>query len=72
MILAFGAKLAPQVVGQLMPAGVLVTLPEFCVGILTVNWKVDGVKLAETAVSAFTVTAQVADPEQAPLQPENE
>ena len=68
-----GAKPAVQVVGQLMPAGLLVTVPEFCVGMLTVNWMLACfVKLAETAVSAFNVTVHVAEPEHAPLQPENE
>jgi hypothetical protein len=41
----FRAKLAVQVVGQLIPAGVLVTVPEPAVGGVTVNWNVvaDGV-----------------------------
>ncbi len=73
MILVFGAKLALQVVGQLIPAGALVTVPESGVGILTVNWgDATCLKVADTAVSAFTVTVQAAEPEQAPLQPENE
>ena len=64
-------KLAPQVVPQLIPAGVLVTVPTPVPGRVTVNIG-DALctKEAETDVLLFTVTLQVtARPLQAPPQP---
>ena len=63
------AKLAEQVAPQLIPAGLLVTVPLPVPVLLTVRAKV-GVKVAVTAVAAETVTVQAAVPVQPPpLQP---
>jgi len=37
----FFAKLAVQVPGQVIPAGLLLTVPEFVAGAATVNWYCD-------------------------------
>ena len=68
------AKLAEQVVGQLIPAGALVTVPVPVPASLTVKAKLFVVLLnvAVTAVAAVTVTTQVPVPEHPPpLQPAN-
>src|SRR5262245_41497415 len=54
---------------QLMPAGVLVTLPAPPPTLFTVRTKVGTVKLAVTVVAAFIDTTQDPAPLQAPLQP---
>jgi hypothetical protein len=64
------ANIALQVVGQLMPAGLLVTLPLPVPASETVKGKT-AVKVAVTALAAFMVTEHPAVPEQAPLQPVN-
>jgi hypothetical protein len=59
-----------QVGLQLMPAGVLVTVPLPAPALVTVRRKVGTVKLAVTVVAALIVTTQVPVPEQPPpLQP---
>jgi len=54
---------------QLIPAGLLVTVPLPVPAMLTVNKNVFKVKLAVTDVFAVRFTLQDAVPEQAPLQP---
>src|SRR5438094_475470 len=62
-------KLAAQVAPQVMPAGLLVTLPAPAPALETVSVKV-GVKVAVTVVAAETVTTHDPVPEQPPpLQP---
>jgi dUTPase len=63
-------KLALQVVGQLIPLGLLVTVPDPDAGEVTVNSYV-GVKEALTVVAAVIVRVQAFVPEQGALQPEN-
>jgi len=64
------AKLAVQVAPQLMPAGLLVTLPAPVPALETVSVKVRRVKVAVTVVAAESVTTHVPVPEQPPpLQP---
>jgi hypothetical protein len=58
-------KVAVQVVGQLIPAGALVTVPEP----VTATERVGSTKLAVTARLELTVNMQVLVPEHAPLQP---
>jgi len=60
-----------QVAPQLMPAGALVIVPEPVPSFVTDSVMRLGVvvNVALTEVAAFTVTAQVPVPEQAPLQP---
>src|SRR5436853_1122399 len=65
------ANAAAQVVPQAMPAGALVTVPLPAPALLTVSVKDCRAKVAVTVCAAFTVTVQVAVPEQPPpLQPE--
>jgi hypothetical protein len=64
------AKEALQVPGQLIPPGLLVTVPE-PLGVM-VTWRVGTtVKVAVTAAAAVITTEQVLVPLHAPLQPEN-
>src|SRR5437773_11579873 len=64
------AKLAEQVAPQVIPAGVLVTVPLPVPAGETVRMKVCDVKVAVTVVAAETVTTHVPVPEQPPpLQP---
>lgn len=68
------AKFAEQVVGQLIPAGALVTVPVPVPASATVNAKpfVFELKVAVTIVAAFNVTTQVPVPvHPPPLQPAN-
>jgi hypothetical protein len=68
------AKLAEHVVGQLIPLGLLVTVPVPAPDIVTTRDD-DGtaLKVATTDVAEVTVTWQVLVPVQpAPLQPLNE
>jgi hypothetical protein len=58
-----------QVAPQLMPAGLLVTVPEPVPFFVTDSVTGVAVNVAVTDVAALTVTAQVPVPEQAPLQP---
>ena len=58
-----------QVAPQLMPAGLLVTVPVPVPFFVTVKFTGVAVKVAVTEVAAFTVTAHVPVPEHAPLQP---
>jgi phage tail protein X len=62
-------KLALQVLGQVMPAGLLLTFPLPVPASVTVRAKVDALNVAVTAFAAVMVTLQVPVPEQAPLQP---
>ncbi len=55
---------------QLMPAGVLTTVPLPVPETVTDNWK-SGTKVAVTLVAEFTVTLHVPVPVQAPPQPVN-
>src|SRR5436190_736268 len=62
-------KLAAQVAPQLMPAGLLVTVPAPAPALETVSTRA-GVKVAVTVVAAESVTVQAPGPEQPPpLQP---
>jgi len=58
-------KAAVHVVGQVIPVGALLTVPEPA----TVTDKVGSTKLAVTARSELTVNMQVLVPVHAPLQP---
>ena len=70
--LAPSGKADEQAGPQLMPAGLLVTMPLPAPVLLTERaYEVPSVKLAETDVAPVTVTVQVSVPEQPPpLQPE--
>jgi hypothetical protein len=59
-------KLALHVPGQLMPAGVLVTVPEPVPAVVTDNAKLTRLKVAVTDWAAFIVTVQLPVPVQAP------
>ena len=61
-------KLAAQVGPQVMPAGLLVTVPAPAPALETVSTRA-GVKVAVTVVAAESVTVQAPVPEQPPLQP---
>jgi hypothetical protein len=64
--------LALQVAPQLMPAGVLVTVPVPVPLRVTVSGNcvtVERVNAAPTLAAAFSVTTQLPVPEHAPLQP---
>src|SRR5439155_402179 len=64
------AKLAEQVAPQVMPAGLLVTVPAPAPALETVSVKVCRVKVAVTVVAAESVTVQAPVPEHPPpLQP---
>jgi len=63
------AKLALQVVPQLIPAGELVTVPAPPPLFVTVSAFWDAVKFAVAFSTELTVSVQVEVPEQAPLQP---
>src|SRR5439155_2404288 len=64
------AQLAAEVAPQVMPAGLLVTVPAPVPALETVSVKVCRVKVAVTVVAAEMVTVQVPVPEQPPpLQP---
>jgi hypothetical protein len=69
VICVLWGKLAEHVVGQLMPAGLLVTVPVPAPSKLTVK---SGLKLAETLAGVVTRRLQVLLPEQLPLQPAKE
>jgi hypothetical protein len=60
-----------HVAPQLMPAGLLVTVPEPVPFFVTVSVTGVAVNVAVTDVSALTVTTHVPVPVQAPLQPAN-
>jgi hypothetical protein len=60
---------APQVMPQLMPAGLLVTEPVPVPDLLTVSTEGPSRKLAVTLLAALIVTTQLTFPLQAPLQP---
>jgi phage tail protein X len=64
-------KLAEHVLGQLIPTGVLVTLPVPVPANVTVNGKTR-LKIAVTDSAAPMITEQVPVPVQAPLQPTKE
>jgi hypothetical protein len=64
-------KAAEQVVPQLMPAGVLVTVPAPAPARLTLSAKDCRAKVAVTELAAFIVTVHVPVPVHAPLQPVN-
>jgi phage tail protein X len=66
VILLFGAKLAEHVVGQLIPAGLLVTVPPPTTA--TVNPS-PALNVAVTLAAAARVTIHVLVPEQPPLHP---
>jgi hypothetical protein len=61
-----------QVAPQLMPAGLLVTVPEPAPALVTDRVTGSRLNVAVTEVAALTVTTQVPVPEQAPLQPAKE
>jgi hypothetical protein len=63
-------KLALQVAPQLIPLGLLITVPFPAPAFVTVKTN-PGLKVATTALSIVIGTRQVAVPEQAPLQPAN-
>jgi hypothetical protein len=68
VIFVFWAKFAVHVVGQLIPAGLLVTTPLPLPAVATVSDSI-ALNVAETFSAAVTVKVQLAVPEQAPLQP---
>jgi hypothetical protein len=69
----FGAKLAEHVVGQLIPAGLLVTVPvPVSVTVRPSSALTTALNVAETAVAAVSVSAQVDVPEHAPPHPPKE
>src|SRR5947209_1114672 len=64
-------KFALQVAPQLIPAGLLVTVPLPVPAFVTESWKVTGVvvKVAVTACAEFIVTTQLPLPLHAPVHP---
>src|SRR5207302_352776 len=64
-------KLALHVVPQLIPAGLLVTVPLPVPAFVTESWNVTGVvvKVAVTACTEFIVTTQLPLPLHAPVHP---
>src|SRR5450755_2440839 len=64
-------KLALQVVPQLIPVGLLVTVPVPVPALVTLNLKTTALNVAVTDFAALIVTLQVPVPVQAPLQPAN-
>jgi hypothetical protein len=62
-------KVNEQVAPQLIPAGLLVTVPVPVPAFVTARLKVCTLKVAATLFAASIVTRQVPVPEQAPLQP---
>jgi hypothetical protein len=67
----FGAKLAVQVVGQLIPAGLLVMVPAPAAGAVTLTPEF-GLNTGVTLAAAVIVKLQVPVPEQLPLHPPKE
>src|SRR6185436_8235767 len=67
-----GVSDCEQVAPQVMPAGLLVTVPDPAPLLVTESVTGTRVKVAVTEVAALTVTAQVLVPEQAPVQPAKE
>jgi hypothetical protein len=65
------AKFALQVVPQLIPTGVLVTVPVPVPFLVTFNAKLVILKVAVTNLAAFIVTWHDPEPVHAPLQPVN-
>ena len=65
------AKLALHVPGQLIPVGVLVTVPVPLPASVTDKAKFTVLKVAVTDCEALIVTVQMPVPEQAPLHPAN-
>lgn len=68
VMMLFGVKGALQVAPQLMPAGVLVTVPPPVPALVTVIWG-GGPNSAVTLEALFIVTLQAPMPVHAPLQP---
>src|SRR5579872_3497909 len=68
LTLVFGAKRAAQVVGQLIPLGLLVMVPVPPPSSSTVN-PVPALKIAETLAAAVSVNTQALVPVQPPWQP---
>ena len=64
--MVFGAKVAVHVPGQLIPVGLLVTVPVPDVETVNVSAALNA---AATFSAAVIVTVHVVVPEQAPLQP---
>jgi hypothetical protein len=66
----FWGKLAAHVVGQLIPAGLLVTTPVPLPAVVTVSDSLVALNVALTFSAAAMVRVQAAVPEHAPLHPE--
>jgi hypothetical protein len=65
------SKFDAQLPGQLIPAGLLVTVPVPEAGAVTLSGYVVVENFAPTVWELVMVTLQLAVPEQAPVQPEN-